>query len=419
MLGTVSVQLRVLSATLFVAMAGFSVVIPALGDLALRYGASSFEMGLLTAAYAVAQLVCAPVWGLLIDRIGCKPIVITGLVGFSLSFLLMGLAESFAGIMAGRVLGGILSAALLPSAQVFAARLSGSGGRSVALGRLAAAMALGFVLGPVLSVALLPLGIRAPFLFSLGLGLLVALAASLLLSEPQRIEEPRADPNAAGPLKWFRRGLLSSAAVWFWLAFIIMFGASSVFTLLVYFVEQQIQGTAFHASLVFAGFGAATALCSTFLLGPAVRRFGEIGTIRGALLIAVVGFVFFCAASDVVGLCAAGALVGSGMALSRPAIASLAMEEASLGHGATMGIQGSFDALGRILGPLGAGLLYTWSPRAPFFFSAAISAAGLVLVFMSRRSRARSLPAVQAEVPEVVHDDPLKEKTNGQAGRAE
>ena len=75
-----SVQLLVLSATLFAAMAGFSVVIPALGDLALKFGASSFEVGAMTAAYALAQLVFAPLFGVLCDRVGRKPVLVLGLL---------------------------------------------------------------------------------------------------------------------------------------------------------------------------------------------------------------------------------------------------------------------------------------------------------------------------------------------------
>ena len=40
--------------------------------------------------------------------VGRKPIVVVGILGFAVSFLIMGLADSFAVLMTGRVLGGLL-----------------------------------------------------------------------------------------------------------------------------------------------------------------------------------------------------------------------------------------------------------------------------------------------------------------------
>ena len=378
-----SIQLLVLCATLFVAMAGFSVVIPALGDLALTFGASSFEMGAMTAAYAVAQLVSAPGWGALADRVGRKPVIVFGLFGFAVSFLLMGLADTFPTLMAGRVVGGVLSASALPSAQAFAADLARPEERSTVLGKLGASMALGFVLGPLLATVLIPLDIRAPFAFSFVVALLTGLAGAWFLVEP----EP--DPNApqqqplGGVAGFVHHASRSPAAAWFWSAFLVMFGASSVFALLVYYVEQQLHGTAFHASLAFACFGASSALCQGLVLRRLVVRVGDLGAVRVALSVGIVGFATFAAAPNLPVLYGGCALIAAGMALGRPALAALASTETSLGQGMTMGIQSAFDALGRVLGPLSAGLLYAWAPRAPFACAALAYAAGLA--YVSRR----------------------------------
>lgn len=381
-----SLQLLILAATLFVAMAGFSVVIPALGDLALRFGATSFEMGAMTAAYAMAQLMFAPAWGSLCDRVGRKPVLVVGLVGFGLSFLLMGLATGFWGLLAGRVLGGILSASTLPSAQAFAADLVAPHERSAAMGRLGAAMALGFVFGPLLSTALLPLGVRAPFLFSLVLALVTAAASALLLSESDpSVETHRGFTPSLGIRSLMEYALASPATVWFWSAFVIMFGASSVFALLVFFVEEELHGTAMHASIVFACYGASSALCQGLLLRPLVLRLGEVGAVRAGLAIGVGGFAAFAVAPNVPVLCAATALIAAGMAIGRPISAALASRETSFGQGVTMGLQSAFDALGRVLGPLSAGLVYTWSPRAPFACAALAYALGLIYVGRSTR----------------------------------
>ena len=387
-------QILVLSATLFVAMVGFGVVIPALGDLALRFGASSIEMGAMTAAYALAQLLFAPLWGALCDRVGRKPVLVLGLFGFSLSFLLMGLAESFGGLMAGRVLGGLLSASALPTAQAFAADLAGPRDRAVVMGRLGAAMASGFVLGPVLSALLLPFGARAPFAFSLVLSLLTALAALVFLREPRRSPTTAANV-AAGGGAWrvLVYAAASPAAVWFWSAFVIMFGASSVFALLVFFVEEHLGGTALDASIAFACFGGASALVQGVLLRQLTSRLGERNTVRLALLVGCVGFTGFALAASVPHVYVATTFVGAGMALARPCLSALASTETTLGQGLTMGVQSAFDALGRVLGPLGAGLTYQLTPWAPFACAAGVYLIGLALVSATRRP-GRSEPPV-------------------------
>src|SRR5690606_3819446 len=63
---------------------------------------------------------------------------------------------------------------------------------------------------------------------------------------------------------------------------------------------------------------------------------------------------------------AAIVLTAVSMALTRPPATSLLSKVTELPQGITMGLQGSFDSLGRVVGPLWAGFAYDLNWSLPF-----------------------------------------------------
>lgn len=76
----------VLFVTIFVAMLGLSVLFPVLAPLARELGLSPLQVGAFSAAYSLMQFLCAPLWGARSERVGRKPVLQLGLLGFALSF---------------------------------------------------------------------------------------------------------------------------------------------------------------------------------------------------------------------------------------------------------------------------------------------------------------------------------------------
>ena len=66
-------RLAVLIAVNFVDMIGFMIVLPLLPFYALRLHATPETVGQLIAAFSIAQLVAAPLWGRMSDRYGRRP----------------------------------------------------------------------------------------------------------------------------------------------------------------------------------------------------------------------------------------------------------------------------------------------------------------------------------------------------------
>jgi MFS family permease len=66
-------------------------------------------VGLVTSAFALAEFSSGVAWGRISDRIGRKPVLLTGLAGTALSMLVFGFASSLPIALLGRALGGLLN----------------------------------------------------------------------------------------------------------------------------------------------------------------------------------------------------------------------------------------------------------------------------------------------------------------------
>ncbi|KAJ5752385.1 hypothetical protein N7520_009302 [Penicillium odoratum] len=72
-------------------------------------GDSSFYAGILISAFSLAEALTGMFWGSLADRLGRKPILLSGCCGTMLSLLVVGFAPNFWVALAGRALGGALN----------------------------------------------------------------------------------------------------------------------------------------------------------------------------------------------------------------------------------------------------------------------------------------------------------------------
>ena len=105
------------------------------------------QIGLLTASYAVMQLIFAPVWGRLSDRYGRRPVILVSLAGSAVAALLIGVAGTLLVLFVARVLQGIAGASYA-AAQAYVADVTTPRDRARGMGLIGAAFGLGFVLGP-------------------------------------------------------------------------------------------------------------------------------------------------------------------------------------------------------------------------------------------------------------------------------
>lgn len=69
----------------------------------------SFYAGMVTSAFTFAEFSTGMLWGRLSDKIGRKPVLLTGLAGTALSVLAFGFAPNIWVALVARALGGLLN----------------------------------------------------------------------------------------------------------------------------------------------------------------------------------------------------------------------------------------------------------------------------------------------------------------------
>ncbi len=375
-------QVMLLSGSLLLVMLGFGIVIPLLPFVAREMGASSLDMGLMVSVWAAAQFLVAPRWGTFSDRAGRRPAMILGLLGFSLAFILMGFATRLWMLYAARLIGGLLSASTVPSAKAYAADITPREDRGVSMGLLGAAFGLGFMLGPAIGGLMAPLGVRFTFFAAGAGGLITALVVYLLLPEP---EVRTASTSGVSAITAVVEAVKKPYAVLYWTPFVMTFAGSSLFSMMGFFLMDKFAATESLVGAAFTVSGAMGVLTQGVLITAAIRLLGEVQLLRLSMLLSAIGFLMYTFAPSMPVIFVCVAFISLGMGLGRPVMTSLLSNATDMGQGITMGMQTSFDSLGRTLGPLWAGLLYNLSIEAPYLSSALVFLAGLVYLEGRRR----------------------------------
>ena len=135
----------------FIDLFGLSLIIPLLPGYVKMFGAAETTGGLLFAAYAVMQMIGAPVLGRLSDQYGRRPILIFSIAGTAVGFILMGLSTSYLKslelLFFARIIAGI-SGGNLSVAQAYISDVTDAKNRAKGLGLIGATFGLGFIFGP-------------------------------------------------------------------------------------------------------------------------------------------------------------------------------------------------------------------------------------------------------------------------------
>jgi multidrug resistance protein len=380
--------LGILFVVLFLVMLGFAVLFPVEPYYVRTFGATARTMGWLMASYALAQFLFSPLWGRLSDRVGRKPVLLTGLAGYALAMTGMGLATSLAGVFGARILAGVLSSATLPTAMAVIADTTGEADRAKGTGILGAAFGFGVIFGPLIGGQLGSLRITLPFFLA------AALAAFAFLLVLGILPETRAPGVGVRGSDW--RGFGRETAGFYLLAFVVTFSLAGLETAFPFLAGDRLHLTERSVGLVYAVMGLVAALVQGGQAGRLRRAYGEERLILLGLGLGALGMASIALAPGPVVATAGISLFVAGHGLIRPANASLISQRAQGGHGLAIGLLDSLDSLGRILGPVAGGALYALRGTLPFVGGAVLNGMALLL-FLALAAAPRAVVAVAKE----------------------
>jgi len=386
----------------FIDLLGFGIVLPILPRIAEQYLPKDWSpvlqgisIAVLYSAFSAMQFLFSPMWGRLSDRIGRKPVLTIGLAGSVVFYALFGLAADLpAGVSTtvGLVLiliaraGAGIAGATIAVAQAVIADCTTPEKRSRGMALIGAAFGIGFTFGPLLAFAALEI---MPNLqggvgyIASGLSLIALIACIRLLPETRMPGAPSAARHGlnmgrlTATLNTPGIGLLV-------LIFFLATFAFATFEATLSLLTKRFGYTDKRNFLVFAFIGFALVIANGVYRSIA-KRSPERALLRMGVLLMLAGLGGLAyVASQVTSETSTPsewlfyvtlAISVCGFAFMTPSVQSLISRRSDADRqGEVLGINQSFAALARILGPMIGLIIFplTAAPLLPYAMAAGL-----------------------------------------------
>jgi MFS family permease len=387
---------------------GFGIVLPLLPRYIEEFlrGESPALVGVMIgvelSAFSAMQFFFAPAWGRLSDRIGRRPILLLGLAGSVLSYTLFGVACGLEGwtavwlILASRIGAGVAGATISTAAAVIA-DCTRPEERARGMALIGAAFGIGFAIGPLLGFASLGSWSTTrgvPGFLAAGLSLAALLLAYRLLPETRRPGAPAAPHRLRLNFHRLYSTLRTPTVGLLVLAFFLAtFGFANFEGTLALLTRSAFDFSDRDNFLIFAFIG----LVLMVAQGLVYRRLAKF--VREEAFIFVGVALMFLGLANLAGIAwqsaesqppwllwwflAALTCAVFGFAFLNPSIQSLISRRSDPARqGEVLGVNQSFSALARILGPLMGPILFKLTERhvLPYVVAAGLLGAVLTLV---------------------------------------
>jgi MFS family permease len=397
----------------FIDLLGFGIVLPLLPRYAGHYlpvipeAARGAALGLLYSIFSLMQFVFSPVWGRVSDRVGRRPVLMIGLAGSVAFYALFGFASNLPADAAWLALGllfvsrlgaGVAGASVSTAAAVIADCTTREN-RAKGMALIGAAFGIGFTFGPLIGYVGLELFEGQPW--APGVAAAVLSLAALILAV-RLLPETRAPGGAVAGKEWFsvsrtmevlRTPTVGALAL---IYFLVIFGFANFEGTLALLTRDALGLTDDRDNfLIFAYVG----LVLMVVQGGVYRRL--VGTLpvesllTAGVVMMLLGLCGVAAvAANPLGLGRGGlyalffvvtALAVAGFSFVNPSVSALVSRRSDPNRqGEVIGVNQSFAALGRILGPFLGLVLFEADPNRVAPYLAAVGLLVLVVALLPR-----------------------------------
>jgi MFS family permease len=361
---------------------GVGLVAPLIAIVLSEHGRNSFIVGLVgTTMFATFTLASFPL-GAAVDRVGPKPILVSGLVVYGVSILLFAFIRSTALFFACRALEGAGAAAISIATETAISQLSLPNERAKRMSYYALAVGIGWAAGPITGAALFAVTPAVPFVMCFGLSLLAAGLAALFV--------PRTGPGSmhktamGGGLSRKILVPMSAGALYGYLM-------SSLITLFPLYLKSELHIPEIAMGAIITGVIGGT-IVSQVPIGHAADRFGKAAMLLICSASLAVIFILMAHHTDWRMFLATGALTGAlgggfypvGLSMIGELVGKQKLGAATSRFTLAFGI-------GSLIGPSASGLAMTHfgDARWLFYLPSMLTALFVVELIMFARTRAR------------------------------
>lgn len=403
-------NLFIILSGLFIVMVGLGITLPVLPYFIQRLSTSegitqqftSFHVGLLTGLYALMQFLFSPFFGLLSDKKGRKPLIILGLVGYSLSLLFFTIAANLWLFYLLRILGGIFSAAFLTGSIAYIADVTPIDKRGRGMALYGSFVGLGLVAGPFIGSFFSQINFHLssdlfdftidkytiPFLLSGLFSIVVSIALLLFLKEPKKALETNLNSSSINIKDYFKNIKWSLKDT---LVILLLLSFLSQFTLAMFEGTFAIHSQRLYnfdleqISIIFAVCGGVMGLLQ---LGPVswlIEKKGESSLLPFGLIFMGIGISLLMSTQRLELILIYVSVISVGMALLTPSLASLVSKESQNNYGISLGIFSSVNSLAQATGVLFGGIALIWYAHLSYWLTSFFLIASAILIFIKQR----------------------------------
>lgn len=368
---------------------GFGLLLPTLPFYALALGATASQVGLLFALFVGFQFLTAPAFAAASNRFGRRAVILTGLTGQAVGYLLISVAANLSELFLACLIAGT-AAGSISAYHSNVLDVTPLAQRPRAHRLLGAAFGGGLLVGPLLGAELSNVNFKAPAIGAAALLGLTLLLAYVLLDESLPATRREHQP-IIGPLNPFEVLVPGMRRPAFRLPLIAAFLLNAAFAgfqgTFAVFANQRFGFGPADVARLLALSAFAYIVVQAFLLPRLSRDVSERTLVVAGTTVNAAGFIGLGTTPVVGGLVGAAPILTGGYSLSRTPLAHQLTQMARPNERVqiTRELQ-SVVSLAGILGPIGAGLVYDLLGRSMPYWIGGLAACAVGLAFVPGRA---------------------------------